>query len=132
VRRALAADVDLGFELETAPVRGVALLLQEMLANLLDNAIRYGGKGGQVTVRSGRVNGLSVLEVEDDGPGIPAEDRAHVFERFYRVAGSSGEGSGLGLAIVAEIAHAHGAEVGLSELATGKGARFSITFPVLP
>ncbi len=131
VRRALTYNVDLGFELETAPLEGIPLLLQELLANLLDNAIRYSGSGGQVTVRTYLADGHAVLEVEDDGPGVPSAERQNVFERFYRIAGSQGEGCGLGLAIVAEIAHAHNASVELAEPVAGKGALFVLKFPAV-
>ena len=104
VHQALARDVDLGFELEPAPVRGDALLLREALANLVHNAIEYSHRGGRVTVRTGQRSSKSFVEVEDDGPGIAQQERERVLERFYRVPGTPGTGSGLGLAIVREIA----------------------------
>jgi two-component system sensor histidine kinase TctE len=70
-----------------------------------------------------------VLEVEDDGPGIPAEEREKVFERFYRIPGGSPEGCGLGLAIVREIAQGHGATVAAREGAGGRGACMIVSFP---
>jgi two-component system sensor histidine kinase TctE len=87
--------------------------LRELLSNLIDNALRYTPSGGSVTVRVRVEAGESraILEVEDTGPGIPSAERAHVFERFYRILGSNVEGSGLGLAIVREIAQQHEAEV---------------------
>ncbi|HEX6692161.1 MAG TPA: sensor histidine kinase N-terminal domain-containing protein [Burkholderiales bacterium] len=129
VHQALARDVDLGFELEGAPVEGDAFLLREALANLVHNAIEYSSRGGRVTVRTGARNGHAFAEVEDDGPGIPPAERARVLERFYRVPGTSGTGSGLGLAIVREIASGHGAGIELGEGAGARGCRVAITFP---
>jgi two-component system, OmpR family, sensor histidine kinase TctE len=128
VHQALARDVDLGFELGAAPVQGDPFLLREAVANLVHNAIEYANRGGHVTVRTGRRNGRSLAEVEDDGPGIPAGEREQVLERFYRMPGTPGTGSGLGLAIVREIAAAHGASVAIADSASG-GCRVAITFP---
>ena len=133
VHQALARDVDLGFELDWAPVQGDAFLLREALANLVHNAIEYSQRGGRVTVRTGRHGVESYIEVEDDGPGIPPAERERVLERFYRVPGTSGTGSGLGLAIVREIAVGHGATISITDgtgAASGtKGCRVAITFP---
>jgi len=129
VHQALARDVDLGFELEWSPVQGDAFLLREALANLVHNAIEYSQRGAHVTVRTGRANGHTFLEVEDDGPGIPSSERERVLERFYRVPGTAGTGSGLGLAIVREIAAGHGASIAITEGASAKGCRVAITFP---
>jgi two-component system sensor histidine kinase TctE len=128
VRQSLARDIDLGFELEPAPVDGDPFLLREALANLVHNALEYSHRGGRVTVRTGRRNGQAFLEVEDDGPGIAPEQRKHVLERFYRVPGTPGTGSGLGLAIVREIAASHAASMFVSDSAAG-GCRVGITFP---
>lgn len=107
--------IDLGFEQPGHPimVRGNPLMLRELLSNLIDNALRYTPENGSVTVRihANAVENQAILEVEDTGPGIPAAERIHVFERFYRILGSNAEGSGLGLSIVREIAQQHGATV---------------------
>ena len=129
VHQALARDVDLGFELESAPVHGDAFLLREALANLVHNAIEYSPRGARVTVRTGRNGSHSFVEVEDDGPGIPPPERERVLERFYRVPGTPGTGSGLGLAIVREIASGHGAAISITDAMGGKGCRVAITFP---
>jgi two-component system sensor histidine kinase TctE len=129
VHQALARDVDLGFELERAPVEGDAFLLREALANLVHNAIEYSNRGGRVTVRTGARNGQVFAEVEDDGPGIPPAERGRVLERFYRVPGTAGTGSGLGLAIVREIAAGHGAGIELAEGVGARGCRVAIPFP---
>jgi two-component system sensor histidine kinase TctE len=128
LRQSLTRDIDLGFELDSAPVQGDALLLREALSNLVHNAIEYSNRGGRVTVRTGRRNGHAFLEVEDDGPGIAAEERERVLERFYRVPGTPGTGSGLGLAIVREIAASHAASLFVAD-GTAGGCRVGITFP---
>lgn len=115
VQQSFAHRIDLGFEQPGHPimVRGNPIMLREMLTNLIDNALRYTPAGGSVTVRV-RANAAqeqAILEVEDTGPGIPPAERAHVFERFYRILGSNVEGSGLGLAIVREITQQHDAIV---------------------
>src|SRR5262249_30600747 len=129
VHQALARELDLGFELETAAVRGNEFLLREALANLVHNAIVYSNQGGRVTVRTGARNGGAFIEVEDDGPGIPLVERERVLERFYRVPGTPGTGSGLGLAIVSEIAAGHGAALAISDGGAARGCRVAITFP---
>jgi two-component system sensor histidine kinase TctE len=105
--RAVAAGVDLGFEgLDTMTIAADKLLLREALSNLIDNAIRYAGRGSTVTLRATQTDNANVLEVEDNGPGLTEADTAHVFERFWRASDLPG-GCGLGLAIVAEIAQRH-------------------------
>ncbi|MDX1654579.1 MAG: sensor histidine kinase [Candidatus Competibacteraceae bacterium] len=108
-----------------------ALLLGELLSNLLDNALRYSPDGTRVTVRLWRDQEGPCLEVEDSGPGIPEGERQRVFERFYRVPGSGAEGSGLGLAIVSMIAEGHGGRVALGDGEAG-GLRVTVRFPPPP
>ena len=131
VQRALGKNIDLGFELEDAWTLGEPLLLRELAANLLDNALAYTQAGGSVTLRTAVRNGESVLEVEDDGPGIPEGEREKVFERFYRVAATGGEGCGLGLSIVSEIAGRHNARVDLGQPSAGRGTLIRAIFPRL-
>ncbi|PRD77523.1 sensor histidine kinase [Burkholderia multivorans] len=122
-------DIDLGAELgERLDVAGSGSLLSALVTNLVDNAVRYTHPGGCVTVAARRDGDTVVLDVIDDGPGIPAEARPHVFKRFYRVS-SDTEGSGLGLAIVSEIAQAHG---GSATLAPGPGNRGVVVTVRLP
>ena len=131
VPRAHARNIDLGFEIEEVTVSGDALLLRELIRNLLDNAVKYTADGGTVTLH---VTGGSsaVIEVEDDGIGIPESERCRVLERFHRIDGTPGEGSGLGLAIVREIASAHGAELQIATPAAGRGTRVVVWFPCQP
>lgn len=110
VPRALAAGIDLGSEdTEDGPsadvplhVLGNAMLIREALVNLIDNAIRYAGRGASITVGVHAQGALAVLFVEDTGAGLPEADRERVFQRFAR-ATHEGNGCGLGLAIVREI-----------------------------
>lgn len=130
VPRALGKRIDLGFEAAPRPleVAGDAARLREMLDNLVDNAVRYTPAGGSVTVRVDSQPGPRV-EVRDDGPRIPAEERARVFERFHRLLGNNEEGSGLGLAIAREIARIHGAAIELGDDDDGTGNCFRVVFP---
>jgi two-component system, OmpR family, sensor histidine kinase TctE len=139
VHRAMAREIDLGFELADAQVAGDALLLREALSNLIHNALEYSPAGARVTVRTGMRdaeaslggtrNQCPFLEVEDDGPGIPPAERERVLERFYRVPGTAGTGSGLGLAIVREIATAHGSALVIGAGEDGRGCKVGVTFP---
>ena len=104
-------------------IHGEPTLLNELLCNLIDNAMAYTEAGGNVTLR---VLESGVLEVEDDGPGIPEEDRERVFERFYRRQ-AQGLGAGLGLAIVGEICQAHRAAISLHQ-ASPQGLLVRVAF----
>jgi two-component system sensor histidine kinase TctE len=132
ISSALKKEIDLGFECigNDCYICGKALLLGEMLNNLIDNALRYTPSGGRVTVRVVRDEQIVSLEVEDNGPGIPEHERERVFERFYRVLGTKQEGCGLGLSIVREIAHRHNTEVKLLDVNNGHGTRIRVNFPV--
>jgi two-component system sensor histidine kinase TctE len=127
IEQAATKDIDLGFELEPAPVVGDRFLLRDLVDNLVDNALRYTPPGGRVTVGCSAGTVGSVLRVEDNGPGIPAAMRSQVFERFVRLDERT-VGSGLGLAIVRDIADLHGAEVSITEAGQG-GAVFTVAFP---
>jgi two-component system OmpR family sensor kinase len=122
--------VDLGLQhAEPAPVTGQADALTIMMRNLVDNAIKYTPAGGtiDVEVRAGGQGPL--LCVQDSGPGIPAEERERVFDRFYRIAGSEANGSGLGLAIIKAIAERHGAQLSLGQSERLGGLKVEIRFP---
>ena len=129
VPRALKAHIDLGMdELTTQAVwvHANELLIREALTNLIDNALHYAGAGSQVTVRVQPApltpehlnTPMAVLEVLDNGPGIPAGDKDRVFERFVR-ATDAGNGCGLGLAIVKEIVERHAGQVELTDAHPG-------------
>ncbi|MEY4979314.1 MAG: hypothetical protein RLZZ352_1584 [Pseudomonadota bacterium] len=122
VPRALDHGSDLGYEGPDAvppdcQMEGNPTLLQEMVRNLVDNAINYSGRGGVVTARVllDPFSGVQILQVEDNGPGIPAHERDLVLQPFYRALGTNVDGSGLGLAIVHEIAQQHGASVSMDD-----------------
>ncbi|NMF97785.1 sensor histidine kinase N-terminal domain-containing protein [Aromatoleum toluolicum] len=128
---ALKKRIELAFE-ETgpAPMTGNAAMLRELVANLIDNAIRYSPPDTQVVVATGTADGHVVLAVSDEGLGIPVAERDKVFQRFYRILGQGGpDGSGLGLAIVREIALAHGGEVRLADAPGGRGLQVEVEFP---
>jgi signal transduction histidine kinase len=111
-----------------APIRGNEALIQQALANLLDNALRHTPAGGRVLVQvTSSRHAWIELRVADSGPGIPPAFRHRLFERFAKPAGSS-SGSGLGLAIVAEIVKGHGGSITLSEN-SDPGACFLIRLP---
>jgi len=126
---ALRRGVDLGFELGAARITGSPHAWREMLANLVDNAIRYGRPQGQVAVRCRVDGGEAVVQVDDDGPGIAPAERDKVFERFYRPAGASPDGCGLGLAIVRALAGQQGAKVSLGDAPGGRGLRVELRAP---
>lgn len=133
VSQAIHKDIDLGYDgdFEELPVRAESVSIRELVSNLIENAVRYTPSGGRVTVQVKHQENRVNLFVEDNGPGIPAEERPRVFERFYRVLGTGEDGSGLGLSIVHEIAEAHQASVTLSEGPDGTGTRVSVSFPAL-
>jgi heavy metal sensor kinase len=114
-------------------VEGDRSRLQQVIVNLVANAIKYTQEGGEVEVNVRRDRGVAVLEVSDNGAGISAQALPHVFERFYRAdkarSRNSG-GAGLGLAIVKAICTAHGAEIKVSSK-EGHGSRFTVELPLL-
>ncbi|MFM2089139.1 MAG: hypothetical protein RLZZ237_4008 [Pseudomonadota bacterium] len=133
---AVSRDIDLSLEAtDEAPVQGQALLLHELIANLVDNALRYTPPGGNVVlrVRAAAPDTLqgAVLEVEDSGAGIAPAERERVFTPFYRVASAlerNPGGAGLGLAIVRDIAALHGARLELATASYGHGLKVSVHF----
>ncbi len=131
----LAEDKSVRVECESMPgvmVAGDRARLKQVIVNLLDNAIKYTPPGGGVRLSVRREGEFAVLEVADDGIGIPAEALPHVFKRFFRVDTSRSReqgGAGLGLAIVKSICSAHGAEVEVIST-PGKGSRFRMRQPL--
>jgi two-component system OmpR family sensor kinase len=135
-RAALAAGkgIDLGIaRTATVAARGDAASLAMLIANLLDNALRYTPSGGRIDVAIDDDGGSALLSVVDTGPGIPAAERQQVFERFHRGAAAAGtpagSGSGLGLSIVRRIADAHDATVTLDDGPDGRGLAVRVRFP---
>ena len=139
VPKALEKSIDLGFEssLKIANIDGNAVLLRELINNLLDNAIRYTPMDGKITVSliletqdsaAESRQHHTVLSVSDNGIGIAQKHQMRVFERFYRVLGTEQEGSGLGLTIVQEIAARHHAKVVLSSEGEHKGTTIKVKF----
>ena len=127
LRWVTSRNVEIEFELAPAPLRCNALLVGELASNLVDNAARYGARNVTITTRS--TGERSVLEVTDDGQGIPPAERTRIFERFRRLDHASTEGSGLGLAIVSEIAQRHGATIEVADGPAGIGTRVIASFP---
>jgi two-component system OmpR family sensor kinase len=125
---AKAIELRLG-RVETARVEAQERALRTLAGNLVDNAVRYTPAAGRVVLDAYMQQGRAVLAVQDTGPGIRPEERARVFDRFYRLPGSGVEGSGLGLAIVKQIADAHGAAIALGEGDGGRGLRVTVAFP---
>jgi two-component system OmpR family sensor kinase len=134
VETALTVEPDRSIELEAepAPVLGDRVRLRQIVDNLLGNVRAHTPPGAPARVRVSRLDGSALIEVEDSGPGLSAEDAERVFERFYRADQSRSRtsgGVGLGLAIVAAVAEAHGGAVA-ARSEPGRGATFRITLPL--
>ena len=117
---------------ERVMIEGDQARLKQVVVNLLDNAIKYTPNGGRIKLKITQEEGNAVLDVADDGIGIPPEALPHVFKRFFRVDGSRSRdqgGAGLGLSIVKSICDAHGARVEVSST-PGQGSRFRIRQPL--
>jgi signal transduction histidine kinase len=131
-----AAAEEKGISLDVVGDAGVMIkgdrdLLFDALSNLVDNAIKYGRKGGRVTLDVTAKSGAATVSVTDDGPGIPIEERQHVFKRFYRLEQSRAtSGYGLGLSLVAAVARLHGAIIEL--LDKEPGLEFRLCFAQVP
>jgi two-component system, OmpR family, sensor histidine kinase TctE len=127
--RALQSNIDLGVEVQPVSILADPSLLDDLLSNLVDNALKYTPAGGRITVSAGLRNGSPYLAVEDNGPGIPEAERQRVRQRFYRLPNSPGHGSGLGLAIVDEIVQLYGASMTIGPGASGRGTKVLLQFP---
>lgn len=128
---AIAKNIDIELIAPSkAIMMGNATAIGILIRNLVDNAIRYSPEGSEVKIQITKSKTNIVLEVIDNGPGIPEELRDRVFERFYRVVGNKTTGSGLGLGIVQQIAKLHEAKIELKTPSNGKGLNFSVTFPL--
>ncbi|MDD6051006.1 MAG: ATP-binding protein, partial [Clostridiales bacterium] len=120
-------NIDCDFDPEPCLVHADMARIDQVLVNLLDNAIKFTPDGGQITLRVRAESGLCTVTVEDNGAGILPEDRPRVFERFFTAdrAHTSGKGTGLGLSICQRIMEMHGQKIRL--LDTSEGAAFAIT-----
>ncbi|MBA2348827.1 MAG: HAMP domain-containing histidine kinase [Solirubrobacterales bacterium] len=140
-RVAVAAAAELGpiasehdLHVDAAPARtcGAEDELHRVALNLMENAIKHTPPGTTISVATRTEGAEAVLEVFDDGPGVPPELQARLFERFVRGEGDRGGSSGLGLAIVRAVADAHGGSVVLAPPDAGRGARFTVRLPLAP
>jgi two-component system sensor histidine kinase TctE len=130
VPAAINAGIDIQFECQhPIVVTSHPLIIAEIVGNLIDNAVRYNHRGGSVFVRVGLDNESAFVEIEDDGPGIPIEDRANVFKRFQRLDRDHlKSGSGLGLPIAKALANSLSGSLELYQRSAGSGCRFRLTF----
>jgi len=129
----LAEEKGQALEVEPAArplVRGDRVVLRQALINLVDNAIKFTPGGGSIRVRVAEAAGEAIIEVIDDGPGVPPEARAHVFDRFYRREGTEGVGFGLGLSLARGGVEALGGHLTLVESGS-PGTTFRITLPAV-
>lgn len=126
------SDVELDVELpdRPVPVHGHEVALAALMRNLLENALRHVPGGGRVQFAVASDQGKAVIDVIDNGEGIPPERRAAVFARFHREAGSRGDGYGLGLSIVQRAAQLHDASIELLDSPFGRGLRVSVRMPL--
>jgi two-component system OmpR family sensor kinase len=126
-----AKAIDLGMvRAEPHRITGDREGLRVLIANLVDNAVRYAPERGRVDLSTFVADGEAVIEVADTGPGIPAEERGRVFDRFYRRAGGGAGGSGLGLAIVKKVVERHGGRIALADGPGGRGLTARVTLPL--
>lgn len=128
VTLAARKDIELDFDLQPCRIQGSPLMLRELLANLLDNAVRYTPQGGKVSVTLQAQDGTISLCVKDSGCGVPESELEKLGIPFHRLTSENPEGCGLGLAIVREIARLHNAQVLFGLHHNGSGLRACITF----
>lgn len=128
-RRWTEKDVDFDVDLDEIEYTGYAGLLQHVWSNLIDNAIKFGPRSGLIRMRMLRENGSILFTIDDEGPSIPDEDKARIFNKFYQGDSShESEGNGLGLALVRKIVTMHGGEVRVEDPPLG-GCRFAVSLP---
>lgn len=125
------SEVHLETRLEPVTAWADQVRVGQILSNLLSNALKFTPPGGQVRVELRRDEPWAVVRITDSGPGIPADELPHVFDRFFRGRGSRPGGSGIGLTVVNELARAHGGDVGVSS-DPGSGATFTVRLPLQP
>lgn len=133
VQQAIKRDIELGFESAQAPamVSGDRIGIQQLIDNLIDNALKYAPVGGKVQVAIEVVDKSVTFVVRDNAPRIASDERARIFERFYRIDGSPSGGSGLGLAIVKDVADNHSAAITVEPGLGDTGNTFKVAFPRL-
>jgi signal transduction histidine kinase len=121
-------SIRLQTRLEPVTVWADQIRVGQIVANLLSNALKYTPKGGLVRLEVTAEQPWAIIRVSDSGPGVPADELPHIFDRFFRGRTASPSGTGIGLAVVAELARAHG---GTAEATSqpGQGATFSIRLP---
>ena len=129
---AIENKIDLGFEGsdEALVITGDPTLFEELLRNLTHNAISYCPSGSHTSVRVLQHNGAAIIEVEDNGPGIPESEREAAFERFHRLPSANANGCGLGLSIVQEIARQQGGDAIILSGQNGSGTLARVTVPI--
>ena len=127
-RKKLAISAELPSN--SVPFCGDRLKIQQLFANLLDNAVKFTPSGGRIDVALARSGNELVFSVSDTGCGIAEADQCNVFKRFFRADSSRSQpGNGLGLSLVQAIAHAHGGKIELESI-SGKGSRFTVLLPM--
>ena len=124
-------NITISAKVESARIDGMEDAVRLMVTNLTDNAIRYTPEGGRIEIRTRFCDGLSTIEILDNGPGIAPEERQRVFDRFYRALGTKTAGTGLGLAIVKRIVDIHHGTITIEDGLDGRGTYFRLTFPPL-
>lgn len=124
-----AKELELDVNLERVEYEGDESLLWHVWSNLIDNAIKYNSPGGLLRITLSRTDGVSVIRVDDSGPGIPADAQKHIFDKFYQADSSHrSEGNGLGLALVKRILDFSGGSITAENLPEG-GCRFTVSLP---
>lgn len=132
--QSVTLTVTMSGDARDAAVSGDSDRIGQVLTNLLDNAVRHTPSGREVVISAAVVGGKAAIAVSDEGDGIPADHISHVFERFYRVDASRDRahgGSGVGLAIAKSITEAHGGTIRAESAGVGRGATFTVEFPLL-
>lgn len=131
-QEAIEKHIDLGMQrADAVQLHGSAENLRILLENLVSNALRYTPDGGRVNISVYQEQDVAVLEVQDNGIGIPEAERSRVFERFYRVLGSDAEGSGLGLSIAQNVVEQHRGTIHVQDGADNRGVTFIVRLPLV-
>jgi two-component system OmpR family sensor kinase/two-component system sensor histidine kinase BaeS len=128
VAQAQGQSLELALPTTLPPVLADPQRVRQVVANLVSNALRHAPESGRVVASAWLQPGAVQISVSDDGPGIPAGEVGHVFDRFWRGSGARAEGSGLGLAIARELVRAHGGQIWV-ESEPGQGTTFFFTLP---